>query len=195
MKNKTPILCAAEREEMEQKIMESVHEEFERFKEYELSLERLTIFNSSYQIHFYDEIHEYFTSSDFCDRLSDNNIICLYELDDSLISLLYDYYLSSEFVSIDGWDSITNLVVSFSHKPICSWDEIYERAENAVFGSPELAAKDEARHQLGGLILEEKGVDVEDTELFESAEEEIDNFLKARSENIWFDEYGNIIKK
>ena len=192
---KMPILCASEREEMVQKIIESVHKEFEQFKEYELSLEKLTIFNSSYQIHFYDEIHSYFVDSDLSDSLSDNNIICLYELDDHLISLLYDYYLSSEFVSIDGWDSITNLVVRFSHKPIYSWDEIYERAENTPFGSPELSAKDEARHQLGVLILEEKGVNVEDTELFDSAEEEIDNFLKVRSENVWFDEYGNIIKK
>ena len=42
---KMPILCASEREEMVQKIIESVHKEFEQFKEYELSLEKLTIFN------------------------------------------------------------------------------------------------------------------------------------------------------
>lgn len=192
---KMPILCASEREEMVQKIIESVHKEFEQFKEYELSLEKLTIFNSSYQIHFYDEIHSYFVDSDLSDSLSDSNIICLHELDNHLISLLYDYYLSSEFTSINNWDSITDLVVSFSHKPIYSWDEIYERAEDTGCGFPELAAKDEARHQLGVLILEEKGVDVENAELFDSAEEEIDNFLKTRAKNVWFDEYGNIIKK
>lgn len=72
-----------------------------------------------------------------------------------------------------------------------TWDDLYKRAENCRFGSPELRAKDEARFQLADLIEEEWGYDIENGEC---AEEEIDYFLLQRERPVLFDNGGNIIK-
>lgn len=75
---------------------------------------------------------------------------------------------------------------------LLSWDDIYERADGTGFGDPELTAKDTARWQLGGLIKEERGVDIEAPSV-ESAEEEIDFFLEDREYPVFFDAAGHII--
>ena len=55
-----------------------------------------------------------------------------------------------------------------------TWDELYERAIDCAYMSPELRAKDNARFLLRDIILEEEGYDIEQCEC---AEEEIDTFL------------------
>ncbi len=68
-----------------------------------------------------------------------------------------------------------------------TWDEIYERAEETGYGDPRLKAKDEARYQVGQLVLEKEGIDIEEAEV---PEEEVDYY--AGLWNIRFDENGNI---
>lgn len=70
-----------------------------------------------------------------------------------------------------------------------SWDDLYKRADDHAFGSPELRAKDEARYQLRELILKQTGEDIEDSEIPEDA---IDTYVDCNE--VWFDENGNIIE-
>ena len=71
-----------------------------------------------------------------------------------------------------------------------TWDNLCERADGEAFGSSALSAKDEARYQIGCLIMERRGID---TELCECAEEEIENFLAEHPEYNNFDERGNLL--
>ena len=69
-----------------------------------------------------------------------------------------------------------------------TWDEIYENADGKACGSDELDAKDEARYQVGQLVLDELGIDIEESEI---PEEEVDFYVEKW--NIIFDEEGNIV--
>lgn len=70
-----------------------------------------------------------------------------------------------------------------------TWDEIYYRAINAAYLSPELNAKDEARNTLREIILKSEGKDIEESE---SAEEEIKAFLENK-DTIYFTKEGYIL--
>lgn len=72
-----------------------------------------------------------------------------------------------------------------------TWNDIFKNAVNKAFLSPELKAKDEARYQLGELIKKEAGYDIE---ACESAETEIDKYLRERKATVLFDERGNILQ-
>lgn len=69
-----------------------------------------------------------------------------------------------------------------------TWDDLCKRADGKGYGSNELTAKDEARHQLGILIKTITGSDIE---LSESPEEEIEFFLSGKVA-VLFDKSGNI---
>lgn len=68
------------------------------------------------------------------------------------------------------------------------WDEIYKNADGMACGSDELDAKDEARYQVGQLVLDELGIDIEKSEI---PEEKVDFY--AEKWNIIFDKEGNIV--
>lgn len=68
-----------------------------------------------------------------------------------------------------------------------SWNEIYERADGAACGEPTLKAKDEARFQVGKLMVRNGEKDPEKEEIpEESIEEYCDRY------GIRFDDRGNI---
>lgn len=69
-----------------------------------------------------------------------------------------------------------------------SWDEIYERAEGAACGDCRLKAKDEARWQVGRLMVENEEPDPENDEC---PEESIEEYCYRH--DIRFDEIGNIV--
>lgn len=71
-----------------------------------------------------------------------------------------------------------------------TWDDLYERADDKGYGSPELTAKDEARYELRNMIMESQGYDIEECEC---PEEEIDCFLKGSVQKYLFDENGNFV--
>lgn len=73
-----------------------------------------------------------------------------------------------------------------------TWDDIYERADGAAYRDPELTAKDEARYQIGQYILDTEGRDIEDTNVYESTEEEIDFYVSEHP--TYFDKYGNLLE-
>lgn len=72
-----------------------------------------------------------------------------------------------------------------------SWDDLYERADGAACGSPELCAKDNARTILEDIIKESTGIDINTCEI---PEEEIEHFLKESRKEYWFYEDGNLME-
>ena len=75
-------------------------------------------------------------------------------------------------------------------KKLYTWDDLYERAEDAACGEPNLRAKDNARFVLREIIEEIKGYDIEECEI---PEEEIEIFLEKADRKYLFDEYGNLV--
>lgn len=73
-----------------------------------------------------------------------------------------------------------------------TWDELFDKAVSTGFLSDELKAKDNARSAMRDVILDETGVDIDKSE---SAEDEIDNFLKESNTTYYFDESGNIVRE
>lgn len=73
-----------------------------------------------------------------------------------------------------------------------TWDEIFNDATNKEFLSDELNAKDNARAAMRDIILDETGVDIEEAE---SAEDEIEKFLKESNITYYFDESGSIARE
>lgn len=76
-------------------------------------------------------------------------------------------------------------------KALYTWDELYERAIGATFGSAELRAKDIARETLEAVIFEIIGENVNDYEIPEDA---IEDFLKNSDKQYYFDENGHYIE-
>lgn len=68
-----------------------------------------------------------------------------------------------------------------------TWDEIYKRADDCAYGDDELEAKDNARWNVGDLVYEKLGLDIEETECPEA---EIDYYTELW--DIEFDEDGHI---
>ena len=71
-----------------------------------------------------------------------------------------------------------------------TWGEIFDRAVNAPFGSPELKVKDTARAYITDFGLDAYGINIDDCECPEDA---IDEFLSEHPEYDKFDESGRMI--
>lgn len=69
-----------------------------------------------------------------------------------------------------------------------TWGMLYERADGCACNSPELRAKDEARYEVGHMMID---LGYEDPEGTECPEDVIEDFCDAKG--IKFDEYGSII--
>lgn len=90
-------------------ITKNVENEFDKFKENELSLSKSEIFNDSNLIHFYKEIHLYITENDLEEIYKKDELKILAEYGTSLIILLYSEYLSVENASISNWNAIKDI--------------------------------------------------------------------------------------
>lgn len=77
-------------------------------------------------------------------------------------------------------------------KELYTWDDLYERADGAACGEPELNAKDNARWELAEIIKEATDIDIEKCEI---PEEEIDWFLENNDMEYLFDEDGHLVGK
>lgn len=90
-----------------------------------------------------------------------------------------------------GFDKITRPDMYVQEgKETYTWDKLYERAEGAACGEPELKAKDNARWELTQIIKEQTGMDVDKCEI---PEEAIENFLKRSEKKYLFDVDGNLM--
>lgn len=73
-----------------------------------------------------------------------------------------------------------------------TWDNLYERADGAACGDPELKAKDNARFVLTEIIKELEGYDIDECEI---PEEEIEYFLEKSDREYLFDKDGNLVEE
>ena len=70
-----------------------------------------------------------------------------------------------------------------------TWSDICKKAEDTGYGDPRLTAKDNARYAVQQLVLEEKGINIEDAEI---PEEEVSYYTDLW--HIRFDGNGSIAK-
>lgn len=75
-----------------------------------------------------------------------------------------------------------------SKRPLYTWDDLYERADDKCFGSPELQAKDTARWEVRNFAMEQGCNDLENEEC---PEDFVEDYCKKFG--ILFDEKGNIL--
>lgn len=78
----------------------------------------------------------------------------------------------------------------FIDDPKYTWDHLYRLAMNESCHSPEMRAKDNARHELRAMIREATGKDIEKSECPEAV---IDEYLAQIGHDIWFDCSGNLV--
>lgn len=69
-----------------------------------------------------------------------------------------------------------------------TWDMLYERADGAGCGDPELKAKDTARYSAGELMIK---LDYPNPEEAECPEDEISDFCDKYE--VLFNQYGNVL--
>lgn len=93
-------------------LTESVKMEFETFKKEQVSNPSEVIFNNAGIIHFYNEIYTYITENNLNPILGWRKIKKLVSHNE-IIRLLYDEYLSKEYLSITNWDAIQEIIESF----------------------------------------------------------------------------------
>lgn len=92
-------------------IDRSVGKEFQKFRENKILKSRLDIFNSALIIAFYLSASEYFKNEDdLLEILSDDLITSLYNHRGSIISLLWNEYLTVDYVRFDTNDGFAELV-------------------------------------------------------------------------------------
>lgn len=93
-------------------ICNNVKAAYDSFRAEELKKTKEQIFDDYYQIHFYSELKEFF-DVEATNDLSENCYRCLAKEDKNVLPLLYDYYLSDEYASIDNWESISDFIYNY----------------------------------------------------------------------------------
>ena len=89
----------------------SVSDEFDKYKYNMMLKSRFDIFNSALSIAFYSAIMGYFrTEDDLLEVLEDDTIANLYNHRGTIISMLWDKYLTVDFLRFDTSDGLAELV-------------------------------------------------------------------------------------
>ena len=96
--------------ELVNRIEENAEKEFGRFRSDELLKDKEAIFYDSHKIAFYAEIHAFLTEGDTMSVFDENEIRLISEEGDRFITLLYDYYLDTEYASISNWEAVSDLI-------------------------------------------------------------------------------------
>lgn len=95
-----------EHSEKERQILKLVETEYSLFKYKMLSGTRSEIYDSCNVIRFYECLREYFL---YCEKI-EMEFIQKIKLVNNLLEELYAYYLKTEFVSIETWQEIEEML-------------------------------------------------------------------------------------
>ncbi len=97
-------------------VRESVEKEYAEFEKYELTRtpEQL-LHEDNYKIRFFNELSGFF-QDDYCEGMYDRDFEALYRDSPNILDLLYDYYLDSEYVSINNYDDTQNLIQYYNER-------------------------------------------------------------------------------
>lgn len=97
-------------------VEKSVENEYKNFYDFELSRTTEQIINTdNYKIRFYNEL-SVFLGEDGRDFLTDEQYEALYKDSPNIISFLYDYYLGSEYASINNYSDTAELIKDYNDK-------------------------------------------------------------------------------
>ena len=96
-------------------VVESVKNEFNDFRKNELEKSKEEIFKDYYVIHFYEELSNFLIESCYND-LEDIHYECLLKDKGHILWSLYQYYLKSEYASINSYEDIKDLIVNYNKK-------------------------------------------------------------------------------
>lgn len=96
------------------KVVRSVNDEFERFREKEIQQSPEQVFEDCHKIYFNREITDYLTSD--LNGLSSEHYRCLYEDRGCILPNLWDFYLKSEYATVDTWEEIGEMVVDYNER-------------------------------------------------------------------------------
>lgn len=105
----------------EEKLIEKISDEYDVFKEHELSRDKEEIYEDALKIYFYYELGSYFTE---CGEIFEDIISYLSEIDRPL-EFLWECYTDLEGYSIETWDSIEGFLTEVRDR----YDYIYEDDE------------------------------------------------------------------
>lgn len=97
-----------------EKVIQSVEKEYEKFRADELNQTPEQIFEDCHRIYFNREITDFLTSN--VNNLSNKHYRCLYEDCGSVLPCLWDYYLKSEYATVDTYDEIEEMVKSYNER-------------------------------------------------------------------------------
>lgn len=101
----------AEMADKMKEIDQSVGAEFQKFRESMILKSRFDIFNNALIIAFYSAASEYFRNEDdLLEILSDDLITSIHNHRGSIISLLWDEYLTVDYVRFDTNDGFAELL-------------------------------------------------------------------------------------
>lgn len=96
--------------ELISEIKTSVEDEYFKFKEETLNKSSLEVYESYYEIHFYKEIYNFIRSYDDYDE---EYLECLKKDKGHIIDKLYQYYLKSEYSSINNYEDMLDLLKDY----------------------------------------------------------------------------------
>lgn len=91
-------------------IRKNADTEFKNFKHLELQKSKEEIFKDNYKIRFFDELHEFLISE--TDLGSEKEMVVVSK-GNCFITLLYDFYLSKEYASINTWDDVLDMILDY----------------------------------------------------------------------------------
>ena len=95
------------------KIQKNADISFERFKSKQLTYSKETIFQNAGEIRFFIEIKEYIADDSNLEKIQKEHLKKLSELGVNTIDILYDYYIKSEYASIETWGAIDQMLLNF----------------------------------------------------------------------------------
>lgn len=93
-------------------LTKNIKKEYTAFRKEQLSKSTETVFENAGKIHFYKNLYCYAVNSNLKTEfgLKDLKVLASHT---NILSLLYDEYLSNEFLSIGGWEYIRQIFNAF----------------------------------------------------------------------------------
>ena len=93
-------------------LTENIKKEYTVFRKEQLSKNTETVFENAGKIHLYKNLYSYAVNSNLKTEFSLRDLKVLTS-HTNILSLLYDEYLSNEFLSIGGWEYIRQIFNAF----------------------------------------------------------------------------------
>lgn len=109
-----------------QKFYEQLDKDYSEFRNTELLKTKEDIFNNSYKIYVFYEVYEFLNNIELDSFLNESDMCRFF--DEASLTILYDYYLKYESLSITNWEDIKSMIKDFLHD-----NKREKRIKNAIY--------------------------------------------------------------